>query len=236
MGDIMLGVIVNTITIIGGGIIGLIINKGIPERLNKTIMDGIALVVMYIGISGALKGDNPLYVVICISIGAFIGELIDFDKLLNKFGEYIDKKFSKNKVDEDDDKELSRGFVSASLLFCVGAMAVVGAIQSGLNGDHSTLLAKSVLDGVSSIFFAASMGLGVILSSIAVFIYEGIIALGAGALSSILSNAVVTYMTCVGSLLIFALGLNMLKICNIKVANLLPSMFIPIILGIFNII
>lgn len=232
----MLGVIVNTITIIGGGIIGLIINKGIPERLNKTIMDGIALVVMYIGISGALKGDNPLYVVICISIGAFIGELIDFDKLLNKFGEYMDKKFSKNKVDEDDDKELSRGFVSASLLFCVGAMAVVGAIQSGLNGDHSTLLAKSVLDGVSSIFFAASMGLGVILSSIAVFIYEGIIALGAGALSSILSDAVVTYMTCVGSLLIFALGLNMLKICNIKVANLLPSMFIPIILGIFNII
>ena len=232
----MLGVIVNTITIIGGGIIGLIINKGIPERLNKTIMDGIALVVMYIGISGALKGYNPLYVVICISIGAFIGELIDFDKLLNKFGEYIDKKFSKNKVDEDDDKELSRGFVSASLLFCVGAMAVVGAIQSGLNGDHSTLLAKSVLDGVSSIFFAASMGLGVILSSIAVFIYEGIIALGAGALSSILSDSVVTYMTCVGSLLIFALGLNMLKICNIKVANLLPSMFIPIILGIFNII
>ena len=232
----MLGVIVNTITIIGGGIIGLIINKGIPERLNKTIMDGIALVVMYIGISGALKGDNPLYVVICISIGAFIGELIDFDKLLNKFGEYMDKKFSKNKVDEDDDKELSRGFVSASLLFCVGAMAVVGAIQSGLNGDHSTLLAKSVLDGVSSIFFAASMGLGVILSSIAVFIYEGIIALGAGALSSILSDSVVTYMTCVGSLLIFALGLNMLKICNIKVANLLPSMFIPIILGIFNII
>lgn len=232
----MLGVIVNTITIIGGGIIGLIINKGIPERLNKTIMDGIALVVMYIGISGALKGDNPLYVVICISIGAFIGELIDFDKLLNKFGEYIDKKFSKNKVDEDDDKELSRGFVSASLLFCVGAMAVVGAIQSGLNGDHSTLLAKSVLDGVSSIFFAASMGLGVILSSIAVFIYEGIIALGAGALSSILSDAIVTYMTCVGRLLIFALGLNMLKICNIKVANLLPSMFIPIILGIFNII
>lgn len=232
----MLGVIVNTITIIGGGIIGLIINKGIPERLNKTIMDGIALVVMYIGISGALKGDNPLYVVICISIGAFIGELIDFDKLLNKFGEYMDKKFSKNKVDEDDDKELSKGFVSASLLFCVGAMAVVGAIQSGLNGDHSTLLAKSVLDGVSSIFFAASMGLGVILSSIAVFIYEGIIALGAGALSSILSDAVVTYMTCVGSLLIFALGLNMLKICNIKVANLLPSMFIPIILGIFNII
>ena len=115
-------------------------------------------------------------------------------------------------------------------------MAVVGAIQSGLSSDYSTLFAKSILDGVSSIFFAASLGIGVILSSVAVFLYEGIIALGAGALSSILSDIVVTYMTCVGSLLIFALGLNMLNISNIKVANLLPSMFIPIIFGIFNII
>ena len=115
-------------------------------------------------------------------------------------------------------------------------MAVVGSIQSGLSGDHSTLFAKSVLDGVSSIFFAASLGIGVILSSIAVFLYEGVIAIGASLLSGILSDSVVTYMTCVGSLLIFALGLNTLKVSQIKVANLLPSMFIPIILGIFNII
>lgn len=237
----MLGVIVNTISIIGGGVVGLIINKGIPERFQKIIMEGLALVVIYIGISGTLKGDNPLYVVICISIGAIIGELIDIDGLLNKLGEYIDNKFSKNKeVDSEeskkDNKTLSKGFVSSSLLFCVGAMAVVGSIQSGLNGDNSTLFAKSVLDGVSSIFFAASLGPGVILSSISIFIYEGIITLGAGYLSNILSDLVVTYMTCVGSLLIFGLGLNMLKICDIKVANLLLSMFIPIILGLLNII
>ena len=234
----MLGVIVNSIAIIAGGIVGLIINKGIPERLNKTIMDGIALVVMYMGISGALKGDNALYVKISICVGGFIGELIDLDKLLNKLGEYIDEKLTKkNKEDKYNEKNsLSRGFVSASLLYCVGAMAVVGAIQSGLSSDYSTLFAKSILDGVSSIFFAASLGMGVILSSVAVFLYEGIIALGAGGISSILSDIVVTYMTCVGSLLIFALGLNMLNISNIKVANLLPSMFIPIILGIFNII
>ena len=234
----MLGVIVNSIAIIAGGIVGLIINKGIPERLNKTIMDGIALVVMYMGISGALKGDNALYVINSICVGGFIGELIDLDKLLNKFGEYIDEKLTKkNKEDKDNEKNsLSRGFVSASLLYCVGAMAIVGAIQSGLSSDYSTLFAKSILDGVSSIFFAASLGMGVILSSVAVFLYEGIIALGAGGISSILSDIVVTYMTCVGSLLIFALGLNMLNISNIKVANLLPSMFIPIILGIFNII
>ena len=233
----MLGVIVNSISIIVGGIIGLIINKGIPERLNKSIMDGLALVIIYMGVSGALKGDNPLYVVISMSIGAFIGELIDLDKLLNKFGEFIDKKLTKNKESEsNEENKLSRGFVSASLLFCVGAMAVVGSIQSGLSSDYSTLFAKSVLDGVSSIFFAASMGIGVILASAAVFIYEGVITLGAGALSSILSDPVINYMTCVGSLLIMAMGLNMLKICNIKVANLLPAMFIPIIFGIFNII
>lgn len=233
----MLGVIVNSIAIIVGGVVGLIINKGIPERLNKSIMDGLALVIIYMGVSGALKGDNPLYVVISMSIGAFIGELIDLDKLLNKFGEFIDKKLTKNKESEsNEENKLSRGFVSASLLFCVGAMAVVGSIQSGLSSDYSTLFAKSVLDGVSSIFFAASMGIGVILASAAVFIYEGVITLGAGALSSILSDPVINYMTCVGSLLIMAMGLNMLKICNIKVANLLPTMFIPIIFGIFNII
>lgn len=148
----MLGVIVNTIAVIAGGVVGLIINKGIPERLNKTIMDGISLVVMYMGISGALKGDNPLYVIICICIGAVIGELIDLDKLLNKFGQYMDNKLSRKSSENSDENNLSRGFISASLLFCVGAMAVVGSIQSGLSGDHSTLFAKSVLDGVSSIF------------------------------------------------------------------------------------
>ena len=191
----MLGVIVNTIAVIAGGVVGLIINKGIPERLNKTIMDGISLVVMYMGISGALKGDNPLYVIICICIGAVIGELIDLDKLLNKFGQYMDNKLSRKSSENSDENNLSRGFISASLLFCVGAMAVVGSIQSGLSGDHSTLFAKSVLDGVSSIFFAASLGIGVILSSIAVFLYEGVIAIGASLLSGILSDSVVTYMT-----------------------------------------
>ena len=234
----MLGVIVNSIAIIAGGIVGLIINKGIPERLNKTIMDGIALVVMYMGISGALKGDNALYVIISICVGGFIGELIDLDKLLNKLGEYIDEKLTKkNKEDKYNEKNsLSRGFVSASLLYCVGAMAVVGAIQSGLSSDYSTLFAKSILDGVSSIFFAASLVIGVILSSVAVFLYEGIIACGAFLLKGVLSTAVIAEMNAVGSLLILALGINMILKANIKVANLLPAMFVPIIFGIIGMI
>lgn len=236
----MFAVIVNSLAIICGGILGLIINKGIPKRLDKSIMDGLALVVTYMGISGALKGDNPLYVIICMTIGIIIGELINIDDLLNKLGLYIDDKLSKKKKEtsQNNEKEnkIAKGFVSSSLLYCVGAMAVVGSIQAGLSQDYSVLLAKSVLDGVSSIFFAASMGIGVLLSSVAVFLYEGIITLGASGLSNILSTNVVTYMTCVGSLLITALGLNMLKLCDIKVANMLPAMFIPIILGIFNII
>ena len=236
----MLGVIVNSFAIICGGLLGLIVNKGIPKRLDKSIMDGLALVVIYMGISGALKGDNPLYVIISMVIGIIIGELIDIDKLLNKFGLYLDDKISNKNTDTSDElnkeNRISKGFVFSSLLYCVGAMAVVGSIQSGLSNDYSVLFAKSVLDGVSSIFFAASMGVGVLLSSIVVFLYEGIITLGAFGLSSILSTNVITYMTCVGSLLIMAMGLNMLKICDIKVANMLPSMFIPIILGIFNII
>ena len=235
----MLGVIVNSFAIICGGLLGLIVNKGIPKRLDKSIMDGLALVVIYMGISGALKGDNPLYVIISMVIGIIIGELIDIDKLLNKFGLYLDDKISNKNTDTSDElnkeNKISKGFVFSSLLYCVGAMAVVGSIQSGLSNDYSVLFAKSVLDGVSSIFFAASMGVGVLLSSIVVFLYEGIITLGAFGLSSILSTNVITYMTCVGSLLIMAMGLNMLKICDIKVANMLPSMFIPIILGIFKI-
>lgn len=236
----MFGVIVNSLAIICGGVLGLIINKGIPKRLDKSIMDGLSLVVTYMGISGALKGDNPLYVIISITVGIIIGELIDIDNLLNKLGSYLDEKLSKKNISTSDEvnkeNNISKGFVSSSLLFCVGAMAVVGSIQSGLSNDHSVLLAKSVLDGISSIFFAASMGVGVLLSSIAVFLYEGIITLGASGLSNILSTNVITYMTCVGSLLIMAMGLNMLKVCDIKVANMLPAMFIPIIMGIFNII
>lgn len=233
----MFGVIVNSLAIFFGGLLGLIINKGIPKRLDKSIMDGLALVVIYMGISGALKGDNPLYVIISMTIGIIIGELIDIDNLLNKLGSYLNEKFSKKNIsDSSEENKISKGFVSSSLLFCVGAMAVVGSIQSGLSNDNSVLLAKSVLDGVSSIFFAASMGVGVLLSSIAVFLYEGIITIGASGLSNILSTSVITYMTCVGSLLIMAMGLNMIKACDIKVANMLPAMFIPIIMGIFNII
>ncbi|NOW03111.1 DUF554 domain-containing protein [Clostridium beijerinckii] len=230
----MLGTIVNSLAIIGGCLIGLIVKGRLTEKISNTIMNGLALCVLYIGISGALKGKDTLQIIICIALGALIGEIIDIDRRLNDLGNMIERKINGKRKNNSNDKiSISEGFVTSSLLFCVGAMAVVGSLESGLQGNNSTLFAKSILDGVSSIIFASSLGVGVMLSSIAIFIYQGSITLLAGGLSTILTDNVISNMSAVGSLLIVGLGFNMLGISKIKVANLLPGIFLPIIFGYF---
>lgn len=230
----MLGTVVNSLAIIGGCLIGLIVKGRLTEKISTNIMNGLALCVLYIGISGALKGQDTLQIIICIAIGALIGEIVDIDKKLNDLGDMIEKKINNKRKSTSDEKiSISEGFVTSSLLFCVGAMAVVGSLQSGLQGDNSTLFAKSILDGVSSIIFASSLGIGVMLSSIAILIYQGSIALLAGCLSSVLTDSVISNMSAVGSLLIVGLGFNMLGATKIKVANLLPAIFLPIIYSLF---
>jgi len=231
----MLGTIVNALAIIGGCLVGLVVKGRLTEKISKTIMNGLALCILYIGISGALKGKDTLQMIICIALGALVGEIIDIDKRLNNLGDMIEKTInSKKKKSSPNEKiSISEGFVTSSLLFCVGAMAVVGSLESGLQGNHTTLFAKSILDGISSIIFTSSLGIGVILSSIAVLVYQGIITLLAGGLSAILTDTVISNMSAVGSLLIVGLGFNMLGASKIKVANLLPAIFIPIIFGLF---
>ena len=230
----MLGTIVNALAIIGGCLVGLIVKGRLTEKISTTIMNGLALCVLYIGISGALKGQDTLQLIICIAVGALVGEIIDIDKKLNNLGDIIEKKINSKKKNKTEEKiSISEGFVTSSLLFCVGAMAVVGSLESGLQGNHTTLFAKSILDGISSIIFTSSLGIGVILSSIAVLIYQGSITLLAGGLSTILTDTVISNMSAVGSLLIVGLGLNMLGASKLKVANLLPAIFIPIIFGLF---
>lgn len=229
----MLGTIVNALAVIGGCIIGLIVKGRLTEKISNTIMSGLALCVLYIGISGALKGEDALLMIICIAVGALIGEIIDIDKRLNNLGDYIEKKINSKKKDKKADKiSISEGFVTSSLLFCVGAMAVVGSLESGLQGNHETLFAKSVLDGVSSIIFTSSLGIGVMLSSVAILVYQGSITLLAGCLSSVLTDSVISNMSAIGSLLIMGLGTNMLGASKIKVANLLPAIFLPILIDI----
>ena len=240
-----LGVIVNGLVIVGASFAALILKKFIMkfdknnkvEKISDTIMSGLALCIIYMGISGALECQHVLICIISMVVGGLIGELIDIDKGLNSLGDKIEEKLNKGKVDVSKEKvSISQGFVSASLLFCVGAMAVVGALNSGLFGNNDTLFAKSALDGVSSFLFSLTMGIGVLLSAVAVFLYEGIIACGAFLLKGVLSTAVIAEMNAVGSLLILALGINMILKANIKVANLLPSMFVPIIFGIIGMI
>ena len=240
-----LGVIVNGLVIVGASFAALILKKFIMkfdknnkvEKISDTIMSGLALCIIYMGISGALECQHVLICIISMVVGGLIGELIDIDKGLNSLGDKIEEKLNKGKTDVSKEKvSISQGFVSASLLFCVGAMAVVGALNSGLFGNNDTLFAKSALDGVSSFLFSLTMGIGVLLSAVAVFLYEGIIACGAFLLKGVLSTAVITEMYAVGSLLILALGINMILKANIKVANLLPAMFVPIIFGIIGMI
>ena len=236
------GTIVNVLAILVGSAVGLLIkwlgtrfstlfagatNTGL--RLQTIITQGAALCVMYLGISGCLEGNNSLIAILSMVLGALIGELLDLDKRMRSLGDWVQKR-TEHLVTNGGQASISEGFVTASLLFCVGAMAIVGALQDGLTGDHSTLFAKSLLDGISSIVFGASLGLGVAFSAVAILLYQGSISLMASFLQPYLGDAVIAEMTCVGSLLIVALSLNMLGLTKIKVMNLVPAIFLPILL------
>lgn len=237
------GTIVNALAVLAGSIAGMLLtwlaghfssrlpagSARLGERLQTIIMQGVALCVMFLGISGSLKGQNSLITILSMVIGAIIGELLDLDKRMRALGDWVQKKTERLALGNGK-ASISEGFVTASLLFCVGAMAIVGALQDGLTGDHSTLFAKSLLDGISSIVFGASLGLGVSFSAVAIFLYQGLIAVLASFLAPFLSDAVIAEMTCVGSLLIVALSLNMLNLTKIKVMNLVPAIFLPILL------
>ncbi len=226
----MLGTIVNSITVMVGCLCGLIVKGRLTENISTTIMNGLALCTLYIGISGALNGGDTLIMIISVAVGALIGEIIDIDKRLNNLGNYLESKFNNKK---ENNISIAEGFITSSLLFCVGAMTIVGALESGLKGNHDTLFTKSVLDLVSSIIFTSSLGIGVIFSAITVFVYQGLITIGAGFLSGVLSDYVITNMSAVGGLLIIGLAFNMLGITKIKIANLLPAIFLPAIFQIF---
>lgn len=236
------GTIVNALAILSGSAAGLLIKwlagkfsgtligaNNLGLRLQDIIMKGVALCVLYIGIDGCLEGQNTLAAILSMVLGAVIGELLDLDRRMHTLGDLVQKKTEKL-IQQDDGTSVSEGFVTASLLFCVGAMAIVGALQDGLTGDHTTLFAKSLLDGISAVVFASSLGIGVAFSAVAVFLYQGAIALLASFISPFLGDAVIAEMTCVGSLLIIALALNMLGITKIKVMNLVPACVLPIFL------
>ena len=193
------GAVINFFTVIIGSLIGLSFKKGIPEKVKNTLMNGMALCVLYIGVTGLLEEKiNVLIVIASFAIGAVLGELADFDRMVNKLGSSLEKKFSNN------DTKIADGFVTATLLFCVGAMTVVGSVDSGISGDNSTLYSKSIIDGISAVALTSSLGIGVIFSSLSVLLIEGSISLLANLVSPVLTDNAVTHMSLIGSLLIIA--------------------------------
>lgn len=222
----MLGTIVNSLAIIGGSLLGMLFSRGIPERYKQIIMSGVGLSVMLIGIKSAFKSDELMIVIFSMVIGAAIGEWIRIEDRLEALGRFLERKVSSR---SGDTGSFARGFVTASLVFCVGSMAIVGSLESGLTGNHQTLFAKSVLDGVTSVIFASTMGLGVMFSSFAVFLYQGLITMTAVFMKSFLVAETVNQMTSVGGLLILTIGMNMLKITAIRVGNMIPAIFLPLL-------
>ena len=194
-------------------------------------MKGLGLCTLFIGVTGLMGGENTLITVLSMAIGAVIGELLDLDGHLNRFAEKLEKRFKR----DGGRTSLAEGFVTASLVFCVGAMTIMGALNDGLTGDHTMLFTKATLDFISSIIFASSLGLGVLLAAAAVLVIEGGIACLAGVMAPLLQYdaAVIPEMTVVGSLLIVGLGLNLLGITKLKVMNYLPAIFLPILLCLF---
>ncbi|MBP1924546.1 putative membrane protein YqgA involved in biofilm formation [Sedimentibacter acidaminivorans] len=219
----MLGTIVNSLAIVVGGLTGFFFKNIIPARLSDSMLKASAMAVLLVGIKLSLVGENLTLLIVSLILGTLIGELVNIEGKLDKLGKFVESKF-KNK-----DSNITQGFVSCTLIYCVGSMAIVGSIQSGLTGNHEILFSKAVLDGIISITMAVTMGIGVVLSSVSVFIYQGSITMLAQFLQSVLSDVVVSEMTAIGGVLIMAIALNFLEIKRIKVGNMIPAVFIPII-------
>ncbi len=231
-----LGTLANMAAILGGSAIGMLLGGGLKERFQTTIMNGLGLSVMFIGISGALQGlfrvegegletANIMLMIISLAIGALIGEIINIEARLEHLGEWIKHKL---KVKGEKGRNFVEGFVSSSLLFCIGAMAIIGSLKDGLTGDAAMLYAKGFLDGIAAVFFASTLGIGVFFSIIPLGIYQGLITLSASYIEPYLSEQLIANISFVGSILIFGIGINMIFGKKIKVGNMLPAVLIPV--------
>lgn len=222
----MIGVLVNVITVILGSSIGLLFKKGIPERVSSAAMVGLGACTLYIGISGSLQGENVLILIASVVLGSITGTLLNIDGRISNLAEKVEARFRK----KDAEVSVAEGIITATLLFCVGSMTVTGSIQAGLTGDNSILITKAMLDLVSSMMLASSLGVGVLLSCVAVFLIQGGLVLFAGLISPLMSAGAINEMTCAGSILIIMIGTNLIGITKIRVADYLPAiLFAPVI-------
>ncbi|MDR2006016.1 MAG: DUF554 domain-containing protein [Acidaminococcales bacterium] len=224
----MRGTIINAASIIGGGMLGLLLKRGIPESYQQTVMRGIGLAIIVIGAQMALQG-NMLIVISSVAIGGLAGEFLALDRLLAAAGEWLSKMMPNQGSAEK--QALGKGFITATLVYCVGSMSVVGSVQDGLTGKADILLVKAMLDGITAVFFASALGAGVLFSALPVFLYQGAITVMAGFMSGFLPQEVIAEMSAAGGVLIMGIAFTMLGVCEIKIANLLPALFFAAIIA-----
>jgi|SRR5208283_3084702 len=221
----LLGTAANVAAIVLGSIVGLLLRRKLPRRITTILTQGLGLVTALIGIKMMLVTENVLVVLLSIIAGGVVGELIQIESRLDAFGVRIEKKLSRQRG------TFAKAFVTSSLLYCVGPLAILGALQDGLRGDYTLLLTKSGLDGIASVAFASTLGIGVLFSALPVLAYQGSLTIGASLLAPYLTTSVVNEMTATGGLLILGIGLNMLKVTKIKVGNMLPAILVAAILA-----
>lgn len=219
---ILTGALVNLITVVAGTLVGLVAGKFLNERIRAATMSAVALITIGIAVPGLMNSTKPLVPILSLVIGTVIGEALDIDRAVNRLGDKLQEKFrGKGKITE--------GFVTGTLVFAVGAMTIMGSLDSGLKNDHTILIAKSVIDGISSIIFASTMGIGVAFAGLSVFVIEGGISLLASLVAPLLTEVVINEITFVGSLLILGISFNLLGLTKLKLLNMMPAMFLPLL-------
>lgn len=230
-----MGTVVNVAAIAGGSLLGLLVGRGIKEKYQETVIYGLALCVIVLGIQMALQGQHILLTIISLVVGSILGEALGIEEKLEQVGTLLAEKFQKSRKKGDAGTDaFVEGFLTASLLYCVGAMAIVGSIQDGLSGDPTTLYTKALIDGLSGIIYASNFGVGVLFSALSVGVYQGILTALAGFLGPWMSQLVVQEVAACGGLMILGIGLNMTKLLKIRVGNMLPGLLVAgVAAGIF---
>lgn len=228
-----MGLITNFLSIIIGGILGLTIGKKFNEDIKNIIVDCAGIFIMVIGIKSALVAEKDIMILIYLIIGAVMGQLMNIDKRIKDFSQFLENKFVKEKNSLNNEKSFAKGFSTATILYCVGAMAILGSINSGLTNDNTILNIKAILDGVISIVLTSIYGIGVIFSAISVTLYQGIFYLFASQIKDYLNPQAISELNAVGGVLVLAIGINMTFKKDIKTANMLPAIFIPLLVSIF---
>ena len=228
----MIAVLINTATVLLGSLLGLLCKKAIPVRVSGAVMLALGLCTIYIGVDGMLAGNNTLVLILTMILAAIIGTLLDLDGKISYLGDWIERRSKKT---QEEGSSIAAGFITASLLFCIGAMTIIGALNAGLQKDYTMLITKSIMDLFSAMMLAASMGFGVMCAAVFVLVFEGGLVLLSQLVAPVLTTEAVAEITCVGSLMILALGLNLIGVTKIKVANFLPAIVLsPLVLALYQ--